>query len=85
MFLSFILDFASNFEVKINFSTSRVDLELKTSLPADVMESKQFLNLSLDAFLQEPEILNDTMRMFIALPIKGKELVLISPTRISRE
>ncbi|TMW41902.1 hypothetical protein DOY81_013017, partial [Sarcophaga bullata] len=63
-------DFALNFNVKINFSISAVDLELKMPMPVDIMATKQFLNLSLQAFLQEPEMLNDTARIFIALPIK---------------
>lgn len=80
------LDFASNFDVKIIISKSLVDLELRTPLQESVLKTEQFLNLTLQAFSQGLERLNDAIRIFIALPTKGiKFYFLVSQVLSARQ
>lgn len=46
---------------------------LKTPLSPNVMETRHFLNLSLQALAVGPKSFNDSLMVFIEMPLKGKK------------
>ncbi|XP_065361780.1 uncharacterized protein LOC135955355 [Calliphora vicina] len=63
-------DHSLHFDVMENLTNHSIDIKLKTPLSANILESKQYLNLSLQALLTAPDGFNDTLMVFIELPIK---------------
>ncbi|KNC26872.1 hypothetical protein FF38_03361, partial [Lucilia cuprina] len=63
-------DHSLHFDIKENVSNRSVDIMLKTPLSANILETKQYLNLSLQALLTGSDGFNDTLIVFIDLPMK---------------
>ncbi|KAM7357701.1 uncharacterized protein ACRADG_002958 [Cochliomyia hominivorax] len=63
-------DYSLHFDVNVNYLNRSLDILLKTPLSAHNLENKQLLNLSLQALRAGPRGFNDTLTIFIELPMK---------------